>query len=156
MIVDIGTISNSPRQFDFVLEPDWWQGLEENGQIIGLDGPLNVYMNISKSGGKYELKGYLSGRLWLRCARCLESYQYDLKSEFRLFLSLLPPDLGEGELELMEEDLSVDFSVDNKVDLAGIVRGQIYLSLPMKCLCREDCSGLCPVCGTNLNKGQCE
>ncbi len=50
----------------------------------------------------------------------------------------------------------VEFITDSEIRLDDIVREQIYLSLPMKCLCREDCSGLCPLCGTNLNMKKCE
>ena len=41
-------------------------------------------------------------------------------------------------------------------DLDEVVREQIYFSLPMKSLCRKDCSGLCPLCGANLNMEECK
>ena len=44
---------------------------------------------------------------------------------------------------------------DLKLDLDALVREDILLALPTKYLCKEDCKGLCPLCGQNLNKGQC-
>ena len=44
----------------------------------------------------------------------------------------------------------------NVIDLDDVIREQVYLSLPIKRLCRETCSGLCPSCGLNLNKEQCQ
>ena len=42
------------------------------------------------------------------------------------------------------------------IDLGQLMQEQFYLAVPMKPLCREDCRGLCPVCGTNLNTGSCQ
>ena len=44
---------------------------------------------------------------------------------------------------------------DEKIDLGEVVREQLYLALPMKPLCQEDCKGLCPVCGVNRNRETC-
>lgn len=156
MIIDLKTVLLAPRRFEFSLEPGWWQGDQENDQIIGLGGPLKVEINIEKAGSKYVLDGRLSGRLLIRCDRCLEHYESDLESDFRLFLALIPSDTGQSELELLEDDMAVDFTSGNEIDLEEVVRSQIFLSLSLKCLCREDCLGLCPVCGANLNIETCE
>ncbi len=63
---------------------------------------------------------------------------------------------GEGdEQEVEEEDLDTSYYRDDQIDLNELLREQFYLALPMKPLCREDCRGLCPQCGTNLNTGTC-
>jgi uncharacterized protein len=51
--------------------------------------------------------------------------------------------------------MRVDLVATDKVDVEDIIREQIYLSLPMKSLCRETCPGLCPVCGANLSDHKC-
>lgn len=155
MIIDLKTVLLAPRRFEFTLEPGWWQGNRENDQIIGLDGPLKVEINIAKAGSKYVLDGHLSGRQMIRCDRCLEKYTNDLESDFRLFLAMSSLGKGQSEIELLEDDMGIDFVSGSEIDLEEIVRAQIYLSLPMKCLCSEDCSGLCPVCGVNLNIETC-
>ena len=123
----------------------------ENDQILGLDSPLDVHISISKVGSKYALGGRLSGHFQIICDRCLEPYHRDLDTDFKLFLAFPPSDTDQSEVELLEEDLSVDFIAGEELDLDDVVKGQIYLSLPMKSLCRENCSGLCPTCGSNLN-----
>jgi uncharacterized protein len=155
MIIDLKSVLLAPRRFEFSLEPGWWQEDQENDQIIGLDGPLKVEINIAKAGTKYVLDGHLSGRLIIRCDRCLEQYGSDLESGFRLFLAISPSGTGQSELELLEDDMGIDFLSGNEIDLEEVVRAQIYLSLPMKCLCSEDCLGLCPFCGVNLNVETC-
>ncbi|MCP4666506.1 MAG: DUF177 domain-containing protein [Deltaproteobacteria bacterium] len=155
MMIDLRTISRGARHFDFTFEPDWWRGMGQYDQVLGLDVPLEVHIEISKAGDKYVIDGNLRGGIQVRCDRCLEPYHDDLESSFRLFSMLAPPDMGESEVELSEEDLSVDFMVGDEIDPEGIVREQVYLSLPMKTLCKEDCLGLCPLCGANLNMGPC-
>lgn len=156
MIIDLRTISHGPRCFDFTLGPDWWQVGQSDDQILGLDGPLVVKISITRAGSKYVVDGRLSGQLTLRCDRCLEPYGHHIEPDFRLFISVSHSDTGESELELLKEDLSVEFAAGEEIDLDDIIREQIYLSLPIKCLCREDCSGLCPICGVNLNKERCQ
>jgi len=59
------------------------------------------------------------------------------------------------EQEVADEDLGVSFYKDETLDLADLMREQFYLALPMKPLCREDCRGLCSVCGGNRNVTAC-
>jgi uncharacterized protein len=62
---------------------------------------------------------------------------------------------GEGEREVGEDDLATAFYRDGMLDLIELIREQFVLALPMKPLCTDACRGLCPQCGTNLNKTQC-
>jgi uncharacterized protein len=76
-------------------------------------------------------------------------------SDFRLFLAPPPASTGPSEVELLHEDLLTDFMTGEEVNLEEVVREQVYFSLPMKVLCNEQCAGLCPRCGANLNRGKC-
>jgi uncharacterized protein len=58
-------------------------------------------------------------------------------------------------VELQEEDLSVAVFEDARIDIDELVREQLLLALPTRALCKEECQGLCPVCGANKNSGQC-
>ena len=156
MIIDLRTISLDPLAFEYVLERDWWHSEEFEDHLLGLDSPLGVRMRISPAGDKYVLEGNLKGGVLVRCDRCLGSYHQDLNAVFHIFLALPLPESEETEVEIQEEDMAADFIRGEEIDLDEIVREQVYLSLPMKCLCREDCKGLCPKCGTNLNKGRCQ
>jgi uncharacterized protein len=158
MIIDLSTVDSGPRHFYFTLNQGWWQGEKgnENSQIQGLDGLLACRIEIARVGVRYLLDGSISGYALAACDRCLESYRRLLDFEFRLFLSAHISDPDQSELELSEEDMAVQFVEGDEVDLFEIVREQIYISLPMKSLCRKDCSGLCPVCGIDLNKNSCK
>ena len=155
MIISIKALLRGPRHFDFAFDSDWWRDRDANDQVLGLDGPLNVQMTISKEESNFVVEGRLSGGIRLRCDRCLSSYSHELKPEFRLFLSSSPQDPDQNEIELCEEDMAVRFITGDEIDMDDIVIEQIYLSLPIKFLCSERCHGLCPTCGTNLNRGKC-
>jgi len=156
MIISIKDLLRCPRHFDFAFDSDWWRDRGANGQILGLDGPLSVKMTISKEEGNFLVEGHLSGGIRVKCDRCLGSYSYELQPEFRLFLSSPPRDPDQDEIELCEEDMAVRFIAGDEIDIDDIVIEQIYLSLPIKFLCSEKCHGLCPICGTNLNRGKCD
>ncbi len=156
MIIDLRTISEGQSRFDLVREPDWWQGDEYNDQILGLNGKLKSHLKIHRAGNKHILDGRISGSIRMRCDRCLKSYHRDLEYMFRLFLAPLPEDPDKNEIELSEDDMTIDFITGYEVDLDAIIREQVYLSIPMQSLCREDCAGLCHICGANLNSTQCE
>ena len=155
MIIELKSILDAPGHFHLVLEPNWWQGDEGDDQILGLDRPLRADVSISRSGSRFILNGNISGGIQVRCGRCLEPYHWELDSAFRVLLTATPADPAQNEVELLEDDMAVDYITGDELDLAHILRGQIYLSIPMKPLCREDCLGLCPGCGVNLNHEKC-
>jgi uncharacterized protein len=63
--------------------------------------------------------------------------------------------IGEGEREIEEDDLTTAYYREGLVDVVDLLREQFQLSLPMKPLCADGCRGLCPQCGINLNRGTC-
>ena len=97
----------------------------------------------------------ISGAVSLKCDRCLEAFRSDLEIPFSVFLVSPKSEQGEAEVELLDEDLEVDFIQGETIDLDATIKEQIFLSLPMKSICKEECLGLCPLCGGNLNEGPC-
>lgn len=157
MIIDLKSIpGEGVKVFEFNLEKNWWIPENGNDQIEIIDSPVNVRIEIYRVGTKYVLKGVLDGSLRIICDRCLDSYSQSVESEFTSFLIPAPVNSENAELELMEDDMEVNFITDDEVDLREIVREQLYLSIPIKSLCKEKCSGLCVKCGCNLNKHSCE
>ena len=62
----------------------------------------------------------------------------------------------DAEREIEEDDFATAFYENDQIDLGQLMREQLYLAVPMKPLCDDACRGLCPVCGTNLNRGACD
>lgn len=86
------------------------------------------------------------------CDRCLERAEFDIAGEVDgYYLFEEPEQLGEDEDEADFELVSDDRTIDLSVALLSA----IVMETPFVVLCREDCAGLCPVCGANLNEVDC-
>jgi uncharacterized protein len=62
---------------------------------------------------------------------------------------------GHAEVELDASEIDIEYYDEDRVDITQVVYDQILLEVPLICLCRKDCKGLCPDCGENLNLGPC-
>lgn len=86
------------------------------------------------------------------CARCLTTVSLEISGE----LGYLYCSRSAEELEGFDDFMPVEVKSFGRVlDVMPQIRESIYTLLPTKILCREDCKGLCPVCGKNLNEGSC-
>lgn len=155
MIIDLQTITEE-TEFSEVLGEGWWKPAPGDDQILGLDGPLSVRARVSKAVDKILVRGTIRGGVRIRCDRCLEPFRREMESQFQVYLVVPKQRADQEEIELLDEDMEVDFVKGDAVDLSDIVREQIYLSLPMRSVCKESCRGLCPMCGTNLNERYCQ
>ncbi len=117
--------------------------------------PVALAFDIYKDKAHFRLIGQVQTSLELACSRCLEPYTLGVDSSFELRYQPRSSNTGEGEREIEEDDLSTAFYENETIDLGQLMREQFYLVLPMKPLCRDDCRGLCSICGTNLNRGSC-
>jgi uncharacterized protein len=87
------------------------------------------------------------------CGRCLEPFPAGVRAA--VDVRLIPRPATADNVELASDDLDVDFYQNDQLDLSGLVEAETMLALPMKPLCRDDCRGLCPVCGGNRNAVAC-
>ena len=105
-----------------------------------------------------HLRGHLSARLFLQCGRCLESFELPVEQELDLFYlahQAAHEQEEEEEVELTDREVVVAYYAGRELDLGEALREQLFLSLPMKRVCRPDCAGLCPSCGINRNQATC-
>jgi uncharacterized protein len=133
---------------------------EEVGQesdAYRIVAPVRVDVDIHKDKARFRLEGTARTELELTCSRCLDPFRMPVDAAFDL--RYLPESEAlvesDGEGEVTEDDLDTSVYRDDQIDVNEVLREQFYLVLPMKPLCREDCAGLCPQCGTNLNGGAC-
>jgi len=121
-------------------------------------GPVQVRVNLSRSGRVILVKSRVEARVKCICARCLDPFALTLTSEIQASLKPKPdPHLATPEeIELSREDLETDFYEGEEVDLSPLIQDQVLLTLPPKVICREDCRGLCQRCGKNLNRETCQ
>lgn len=145
MIIKLSNFSDGIHQLVF----------DEPVATIGLNEPFigNVHLDVKmdKSHSQVVLNGLLKLEARLVCDRCGEEYTTDLVNDFQVTY-LFNKQPGEAEV-LNLYYISPD---TDKIDLINDVIDFAQLAIPMKNLCSEDCKGLCPKCGTNLNIGECK
>lgn len=147
------------------VEPSALSLSPDEGTVIGSFSCIGNLMLTGERSAYFQ--GMLSGRVSRECVRCLalfeESLSLPLEAEFQK-----PSNAGvstnvKGK-GVKGQDVSVDESasdedvypiIGNDIDLLPAIREHLILATPIQPLCKEDCLGLCQVCGTNLNEGRC-
>ncbi len=107
-----------------------------------------TFANIGTGKAKMDAKAKIS--FAAECDRCLTQTSVDL--ELSIERVVISPDV---ETEDEEESDSRQFMEDFQLDTEALVYQEILENWPMKILCREDCKGVCPVCGQNRNIREC-
>jgi uncharacterized protein len=102
-----------------------------------------------------RLVGELSTRVEMRCARCLDPIERDIETKFDLLYRPLGSNPADDDASISEAETEIGFYQGEGILLEDVLREQILLALPVKAVCREDCKGLCPQCGANLNAESC-
>ncbi len=117
-------------------------------------GPIAVSLSYYRAGMELFFEGELSAPMVASCARCAEEFSAPSERPFRFVLA--PRAAGDdGDGRLRSEELEFSLYEGDEIDLAPLITEQLLLALPSRALCREDCQGLCPRCGTNLNLRRC-
>lgn len=141
------------RQFAHQYQPD---DLSLEDADLRLVEPAEVRGRVRPNAGEVELIGSIRTALETVCARCLKPvsipFSADCDERFTTSVSWK----SEVQHELGSEDLNLSIFDGTGVDLDQFVREQILLAKPAQVFCREDCLGLCPVCGADRNTTACK
>ena len=123
---------------------------------LKLTRPVNVDLAIHKHPDHIRIEGWIEAVLQVVCHRCLTEFSRPLKERVDIFLVEEQAAPQDEETELEPEDLEYEFFDGEVIEIDQLIAEQIFLALPYKVLCSENCRGICPSCGTNLNEGPCQ
>jgi uncharacterized protein len=151
------------------LSRTWLDGALSGDRSVGFSatGPANLSAHLEKFEGGVLLRAQSTPRLSTACRRCLRPVELSVPVSFSL--SLVPraslsrrladdapapePEKAKGSFDPHDADQE---TFDGRaIELDPIVREQLLLALPMDALCRDDCKGLCAICGQDLNERSC-
>lgn len=142
----------------FVIEEDkpvsYW------GQLYNFLTPIDVSVKVYRAEGNLYTDISVSGKVGAPCSRCLEPAETDFSGELKYLFSLSidaenrTKDENEGSSDGDEDVILLD-SWEDEVELSPQIWEVVLTSLPAVILCKEDCKGLCPECGANLNLESC-
>ena len=113
-------------------------------------GTLHVTGRLSSAGaGRYYWHGHIEGDVVMACRRCLSDATAHVTGEEHVIF------VDADDEEADKPDVYPLDPRADEIDLRAAVREQWLLTVPGFLLCREDCRGLCPTCGADLNVGDC-
>ena len=114
--------------------------------------PLSWQVDVTNTGDALLVTGTVEGEARTSCARCVDDFSFPVTGEVEGYFVLgadkeAPEDMDDDEFDVLPED--------NVIDLEPLLNAALLLEFPLVPLCDDECKGLCPTCGANLNKGPC-
>ena len=122
---------------------------------VSLVAPVAVNGKVRLSSNEVFVNGHLETRAQVECDRCLKPVELPVNAEFTLEYMSGSDYESTQAAELTEAEMSVSVFDGDAIDVDEIVKEQVLLAVPTRMLCREDCKGICPECGTDRNTGDC-
>lgn len=141
------------RQFAHTYQPD---DLSLEDVDLRLIDPVELRGRIRLNASEVELLGSLKTTVETVCARCLKPVSIPFAADFDERFAPSVSWGAEEQHELSSQDLNLAVFDGAGIDLDQLVREQLLLAKPAQVLCREDCQGLCPVCGADKNTTACK
>lgn len=132
---------------------------EEDIQLdddIEVVGPIDGHVRMRRTNQGLLVDGWVELTLELSCSRCLKTFEQPMHVNFEEQFYPTVDVITGMPLDPFDEDEIFPIDAHHEVDLTEAVRQNVLLALPMVTICQEDCKGLCPQCGQDLNLGSCE
>lgn len=152
MRIELENLEGGKGDFAHVYQPEDLNPVDER---VSLAEPAIVSGKVRLARNEVFVNGHVDTRVQVECDRCLKPVEMPVNADFEL--EYIPgSDYEAGRVaELTEEEMSVSVFDGKAIDVDEIVKEQILLTVPSRMLCRENCLGICPECGTDRNSGEC-
>jgi DUF177 domain-containing protein len=133
--------------------------VELDAEELGLppaawSGPVVGGFEVERGGDRISVRGKVKAFARVECVRCLKACELAVEAPLEVFAERSGSGLRIDEEELERDDY-MKFHDGRSLDLRDDAREALLLELPIAPRCREDCPGLCPRCGADLNDGPC-
>jgi uncharacterized protein len=118
-------------------------------------GQVRAELGIEQSGSRVSVRGRLAAVARLECVRCLKRFEQAVVPNFEVYAERSGGSRHPNQDDELERDGYMLFHDGRRLDLGPAARELLLLETPIAPHCREDCRGLCPRCGADLNDGPC-
>ncbi len=152
MKISFSQISTAGQRYSLDLSD-----IDTEKEIFSLQGMVSLSCILKrKSTDRILLQGRMQATLLLSCDRCLQRYSRIVDSTLSFICETDSARYRQvKEVDLTTRDLDIVQLEEAVIDLREIIRQQLYLSVPQHRLCTEDCQGICPTCGADMNNNPC-
>lgn len=151
MILVFKELKPGKNEFDFTSEP---AELDLPQEDPAFRERVSVNLVAYKQVTLIEIRLIARTRAEMICSRCGETFSKDVEGEATYIIRQGSERLSR-EKTLSDEDIYTIFTTEGEMDTLPLIREVLLLEVPMRPLCRDDCAGLCPVCGANWNVETC-
>lgn len=128
---------------------EWWKDFSYMGREVHFALPVTVSVEYVFDESGFNVKGSILTAFQSECARCGKEFTEPFETDFDERFAK-----SATEQDPADESDAYPFSGE-ELDLNDLVRDAILLNKPNYSLCRDDCRGLCPICGCEMNTAQC-
>ncbi len=137
MLIDLSVLKETGNKKEIKSQLKF-EDLTFQKRKIVIPDKLALQLTIYKARDSFIFTGNLTGKIIIECSRCLEPFSMEI------------------ELEI-EKDLSIQEIEDlENFNIMEMIKPDLFLVIPIKPLCSEECQGICPLCGKNLNEEECD
>ena len=154
MIYNVAQLMKAPVGTSLV--KDFYEEDVHLDNDIKVVGPLDGHVRMRRTNQGLLVDGWVELTLELSCNRCLKTFEQPMHVNFEEQFYPTVDVITGLPLDPFDEDEIFPIDAHHEVDLTEAVRQNVLLALPMVTICQEDCKGLCPQCGQDLNLGSCE
>ena len=160
MFIEIHELEEHPIDFQEEIKPGELDFGEDFRQVEVLRTTGRAQL-VEEQHGKHQIvkdiriDGSLDTKIEMACARCLDPVLQDVTTSSTCCTVRREPMRGAKKLSVTSAEAEVSYYQGDGLLLEDVLQEQVLLALPLKAICRDDCKGLCPHCGKNLNQEQC-
>lgn len=152
MRIELENLEGGKGDFAHIYQPEDLNPVDDR---ISLTEPATITGKVRLAGNEVFVNGHVETRAKVECDRCLQPVEMPVNSDFELEYITGSEYESSPVAELTEAEMSVSVFDGEAIDVDEIVKEQIVLAVPTRMLCREDCKGICPECGSDRNTGAC-
>jgi uncharacterized protein len=160
VLIQIDELKGRARQIEIDEQASAFEVLHEliDQGALEFTAPVRGTLSAAWAGNIIEVTGQLETTVVLPCGRCLMPVTSHLEIDILICYSALADDDAAvaEESEIRSEELGLITFTGTEIDLRPDIEQEIIMALPQQLVCAEDCRGLCPNCGIDLNQGQCQ
>lgn len=152
MRVDLARVEGGKGAFAHSYAPG---ELVLDGDRVRLALAPTVSGALLQEGRRVHVSGRLDARVKVECDRCLKPVEIPISSTFKLEYVTAEDYKAQQVVELTEEDLDLSIFDGEVIDIDELASEELLLAVPDHVLCKDDCKGICPVCGVDRNSVDC-
>ncbi len=146
MIIDLSEIIKNDSAKIILDEDISFEAVEFLGERFQFEKPLHINGRIINNTKSLELVAEVKGEMEVCCARCREPLTVGVEFDVNEVIMQNADDITEEDVIIIDGE---------EIDVAEVILNNFLMNISGKYLCSDDCKGLCPKCGVNLNKGEC-